>query len=146
MTKNMPEKPIVVLDSNELIFGLTGNKQYPKILIDNLKDLSQNYDFRINGQILKEVLDNVPNQYKEKFFKLVNYGLINYDNKLIDKRLINKYKNLKLKKGDNAIAAFTELINADFLISENRHFLQELKTKKFKILNAEQFLKEIIIS
>ena len=139
----MPEKSIVTLDSNELIFGLTGNKQYPKILIDNLKDLSQNYDFRINRQILKEVLDNVPNQYKEKFFKLVNYGLINYDNKLIDKKLIKKYKNLKLKKGDNVIAAFTELINADFLISENRHFLQELKTKKFKILNAEQFIKDI---
>jgi len=144
MTKNMPEKPIVTLDSNELIFGLTGNKQYPKILIDNLKDLSRNYDFRINRQILKEVLDNIPNQYKEKFFKLVNYGLLNYDNKLIDKKLIKKYKNLKLKKGDNVIAAFTELINADFLISENRHFLKWLQTRKFKILNAEQFLKEII--
>ena len=139
----MPEKPTVVLDSNELIFGITGNKQYPKILIDNLKDLSQNYDFRINRQILKEVLDNIPNQYKEKFFKLANYGLINYDNKLIDKKLIKKYRNLKLKKGDNVIAAFTELINADFLISENRHFLQELTTKKFKILNAEQFIKDI---
>ena len=41
-------------------------------------------------------------------------------------------------------AAFADRENADFLISENRHFLEELKIKKFKILNAEQFLKEVI--
>ena len=142
--KNMPKRFIVVLDSNELIFGLTGNEQYPKLLIDNLGKLNPKYDFRISRQILKDVLDNIPENCQEKFFRLVNYGIVNYDSQYVDKYLLSKYKNLKFKKGDIVIAAYTELINANYLISENRHFLKELKTRKFKIANAEQFLKDLI--
>lgn len=71
-------------------------------------------------------------------------NLITIKNFLTDVELFQKYKNLGFKKGDIAIAAFAEKENADFLISENRHFLKELKTRKFKILNAEQFLEEVI--
>jgi len=144
MMKIMPKEIIVVLDSNELIFGLIGKEQYPKILIGNLNKLKLNCSFRINRQIVKEVLDNIPNYHHGKFFRLIDYGIIKYDSKIIDKNLLNKYSNLKLKKGDNVIAAYAESVKAKTLISENRHFLKELKTRKFKIVNAEQFLKDIL--
>jgi len=56
--------------------------------------------------------------------------------------LFNKYKNLGLKKGDIAIAAFCDSVNADYLVSENRHFLKGIKNTKFKIVNVEQFLRK----
>ena len=58
--------------------------------------------------------------------------------------LFNRYKNLGLKKGDIAIAAFCEAIDAEYLISENRHFLKGIKNTKFKIVNIKQFLRKII--
>lgn len=140
----MLNNPIVVLDSNELILGLKGSNTYSKSLIDNLSTLNEIYDFRINDGIFQEVIGNIPHYTKEKFGKLLNIGAIKKQDFSIDKNLISKYKNLGLKKGDIVIAAYAELCKANFIISENRHFLQELKTKKFKIVNAEQFLKGLI--
>ena len=143
MMKNT-DKPIVILDTNEFVFGLIGNQEYPIFLIQGLGKLSENFDFRVSRQIVKEILGNIPKNYQGKLFNFINSGIIKYDDKLIDKNLLVKYKNCGLKKGDAVIAAFADRENTDFLISENRHFLKELKTRKFKILNAEQFLEEVI--
>ena len=138
------DKPIVVLDTNEFIFGLVGNQKYPAFLIQNLGKLSQDFEFCVSRQITKEILDNIPKNCQGRLFNLINSGIIKYDDKLIDKKLLVKYKTYGLKKGDVVIAAFADKENADFLISENRHFLKELKNAKFKILDAEQFIKNIL--
>ena len=137
-------KPIVILDTNEFVFGLVGNQKHPTLLIQNLGKLRQNFDFRVSRQIIKEILGNIPKNYQGKLFDLINSGMIKYDDKLVGEKLLVKYKTHGLKKGDAVIAAFADKENADILISENRHFLKELKTKRFNVMNAEQFLNEII--
>lgn len=82
------------------------------------------------------------------------------------KNLIKKYEKKGLKTSDAAIAAFTEYVSADYLLSENRHFprklfqrnqrkvfecresitfptIKNLKTTKFRVRNAEKFLRMI---
>ena len=143
MTKNTT-KSVVILDSNELIFGIIGNKGYPYQLMQSIAKLCDNFDFWISRQIVKEVLDNVQDGQKGEFFKLITSGFLKYDGKIVDRELFLKYRNKGLKKGDVVIAAFAEMKDADFLVSENRHFLKGLKTGKFRVLNAEHFLREVI--
>ena len=137
-------KKKAVIDSNEIILGLTTENTSSAIFIIKLNELKDKYEFIISDDIYQEVMRNIPHYTKEKFRKLLEFKIITIKGFLTDVELFQKYKNLGFKKGDIAIASFADKENADILISENRHFLQELKTKKFKILNAEQFLKEII--
>lgn len=44
------------------------------------------------------------------------------------------------EKGDAYIAAFAEWLRVDCLISDNRHFLQELHTDAYRLLTPSQFL------
>ena len=134
---------IVVLDSNEIIFGLLGNEPYPKILIDNLNVIRLKYDFLINRQIKLEVESNLPKTIVGKFNRLLSLNVIKVDNEELSNNLITKYKQLGLKKGDIIIAGFTEFKKAKYIVSENRHFLSELNKKDFEVLSAKEFL-EII--
>ena len=134
---------IVVLDSNEIIFGLLGNEPYPKILIDNLNVIILKYDFLINRQIKLEVESNLPKTIVGKFNRLLSLNVIKVDNEELSNNLITKYKQLGLKKGDIIIAGFTEFKKAKYIVSENRHFLSELNKKDFEVLSAKEFL-EII--
>ena len=140
----MHKKQIIVLDSNEIILGLKGSNSYSKLLIENLNTLRNFWEFRINQQIYEEIIRNLPHQTKEKFDKLLNFAIIKYQNQIVDKKLIDKYKGLGLKKGDIIIAAYADEINSNILISENRHFLKELKSRKFKVINAEKFIKNMM--
>lgn len=137
-------KKKAVIDSNEIILGLTTEDTSSANLIIKLNELKDKYEFIISDDIFHEVMRNIPYHTKEKFSELLKLKIIITKNFSADDNLFQKYKNLGFKKGDIAVAAFADKENAHFLISENRHFLQELKTKKFKIFNAEQFLKEII--
>ena len=137
-------KEKAVIDSNEIILGLTTENTSSAIFIIKLNELKDKYEFIISDDIYQEVMRNIPNYTKEKFSKLLEFKIITINDFLTDVELFQKYKNLGFKKGDIAIASFADKENADILISENRHFLKWLQTRKFKILNAEQFLKEII--
>ena len=44
------------------------------------------------------------------------------------------------EKGDAFIGAFAEWMKVDYLISENRHFLRELQTEAYAVMNAERFI------
>ena len=137
-------KKKAVIDSNEIILGLTTENTSSAIFIIKLNELKDKYEFIVSDDIYQEVMRNIPNYTKEKFSKLLEFKIITINDFLTDVELFQKYKNLGFKKGDIAIASFADKENADILISENRHFLKWLQTRKFKILNAEQFLKEII--
>lgn len=137
-------KKKAVIDSNEIILGLTTENTSSAIFIIKLNELKDKYEFIISDDIYQEVMRNVPSCTKEKFSKLLKFKIITINDFLADVELFQKYRNLGFKKGDIAIASFADKENADILISENRHFLRWLQTRKFKILNVEQFLKEII--
>jgi len=137
-------KKKAVIDSNVILVGLTAEGTSSANFIINLNKLKDKYEFVISDDIYQEVIRNIPYHTKEKFSRLLKFKALIIKDFFSDSNLFQKYRNLGLKKGDIAIAAFAEKENADFLISENRHFLNELKTRKFKIVNAEQFLKEVI--
>ena len=130
---------IIVLDSNEYIHYINKKNLLPQKLF-----LDKNLAIFINDHIIREVLRNIEELQKKEFYNIIfKYNIEFYGLKL-PVHLLDKYKNLGLKKGDVAVAAFCEAIDAEYLISENRHFLKGIKNTKFKIVNAEQFLKKII--
>ena len=129
----------IVLDSNEYIYCINKENLLPEKLF-----LDKNQSILIDDQIIREVLRNIDESQKKEFYSILFKYDINFYGLKIPVHLLNKYRNLGLKKGDIAIAAFCEAINAEYLISENRHFLKGIKNTKFKIVTIVQFLKKIV--
>ena len=129
---------IIVLDSNEYINYLSKETLF-------LDEITRNDELTIyiNETITKEVLNNINEQLKKRFYDfLFTNNIIAYDQKL-PFGLIKKYKELGLKKGDITIAAFCEHIKVNYLITENRHFLRSKKFNKFKVLSLKEFWDKI---
>ncbi len=94
--------------------------------------------------IAKEVTRNlvVAEQLREfyRLFQDRKFGQI--IDEPIPSALVEKYINLGLPaKADAFIGAFAEWMNVSHLISENRHFIRDLDTTAFQILNAAEFIK-----
>ena len=135
---------IIVLDSNEYINYISKKSAGRTDFSAEKLFLDKNLSVAINDPIIREVLRNISEVQKKEFYRIISKNNINFYGELLPIHLLDKYKNLKLKKGDIAIAAFCENINADYLISENRHFLKGIKNTKFKIVNAEQFIRKVL--
>ncbi len=125
---------IIVLDSNEYINFLSKKQaQLSKVL--------ESHTVHANELVVKEVLRNVPEGMKKDFYALLMKNSIVLHSEKLPKHLQEKYEKRGLKKGDIVIAAFCENIKADYLISENRHFLRERVFDKFNVVNLKGFLK-----
>ena len=94
----------------------------------------------INETITKEVINNLSQSFIKDFYDFLLRNNINVYYEKMSFGLLQKYKKLGLKKGDIAIAAFCETISADYLITENRHFLKSRKFDRFKVLSLKEFL------
>ena len=128
----------IVLDSNEYINFFNKKPIFLYKIIAN-----NDIPIYIHESIVIEVLNNINNVHKGKFYKIIfENNIILYNNKL-PFYLHTKYKKLGLKKGDIAIAAFCDYINANYFISENRHFLREFKFDKFKVVTLNGFFNNI---
>ncbi len=131
----------IVLDSNEYILFL------------NKKSISLNELFEkegiviyVNGSIVREVLRNIAETIKSRFYKMLFKNKIEVNDKKLPFYLFDKYKKIGLKKGDIAIAAFCDFIKADCLITENRHFLKEAEVKEFKVVTIKDFLSKFYVN
>ena len=131
----------ICIDSSALIFGLQGTKSPATELLDLLgKDLN----LIIPRLIAKEVTRNLRTSQQEKlFYRLFeNYEFATIIDEPVPKLLVKKYTELGLPgKADAFIGAFVEWQNINYLISENRHFLRQLTTNAFEILEAKEFVK-----
>ena len=125
---------IIILDSNEYI-----NYFNKKDLLDKVFS-NQDILIYINDIIIREVIRNLKELQIKEFYNLIFNKNINFYGHKIPLQLLTKYKKLGLKKGDIAIAAFCESISADYLVTENRHFLKSKKFDKFKVLSLKRFL------
>jgi len=126
---------IVILDANEYI-NYISNKI---LLLDRILSDDKILIY-INETITKEVINNLSQSLIKDFYDFLLRNNISVYYEKIPFHLLQKYKKLGLKKGDIAIAAFCENINADYLITENRHFLKSKKFDKFKVLSLKEFL------
>ena len=124
----------IVLDSNEYILYLN-NKS---LLLHKLFD--HEISIYVNELIIKEVLRNITHSQRKTFYQLLFKGQINVFNEALPFSLYEKYQKLGLKKGDIIIASFCEHIKADYLLTENRHFLKSNLKATLKILTLKEFL------
>ena len=125
----------IVLDSNEYINFL--NKKSP---ILNELFVIESATVYVNDSIVKEVLRNIKETIKGEFYKMLFKNKILVKNEKPPFYLFGKYKKLGLKKGDITIAAFCEHVSADYLITENRHFLKDVGIDEFRIITLKDFL------
>lgn len=126
---------IIVPDSNEYI-----NYLDKKNLLLQKIFLNENLLICINDIIIREVLRNIKELQKKELYNILFENNIDFYGQRLPLHLLTKYKKLGLKKGDISIAAFCENINADCLITENRHFLKSKKFDKFEVLGLKGFL------
>lgn len=124
----------LVLDSNEYIFYFD----------DKSNDILRLFDFQdtrifLTDLVIQEVIRNIRKESVNDFFNMLKNPKFEVIAEEIPKNLIEKYRKLGLKKGDIVIAAFCEFIEADYLITENRHFLKSKKFDKFKVLSLKDF-------
>ena len=126
---------IIVLDSNEYILFLNN-------LLPDLNKILENSNFKVylHELIIKEVMRNIGEDQKKDFYKLLFKNNFIIHEEELPFYLFENYKKFGLKKGDILIASFCEWITADYLITQNRHFLREVKVNNFKILNLKEFL------
>ncbi len=137
--KSIGPDTVLILDTNEFIFGLTGTKQSSVELLDHIGDLT----IVIPAMVVREVRANLEHRYQlgKAFFRLLASGE-NFTILWIDppQEIIEKHVALGFAEEDAAIAAAAECAGADFVISENRHFLQRKEGLSFQTINAEKAL------
>jgi hypothetical protein len=135
---------ILVLDSNEYIFGLTDLQSDSAILLKVIKD----YVVIVPAMVVREVTSNLAamNSTLPRMF----YGLLNDPSAHIARsfdeppeELWLKYLDLGLSDEDAFVGAIAEWVGAKFLVSENRDFLRELKTEAFEVVDASMMLQKL---
>ena len=97
----------------------------------------------VPAMVVKEVRDNLQREYGlgKEFFRLI----VRKENITVmwadpPADLVAKYTALGFVGGDAVIAACAEWVGAEYLISENRHFLERSEATSFAIINAETAL------
>lgn len=131
----------ICIDSSTFIPGL--QKSEPD-KVKLLRLVRNNIQITIPRLIAKEVTRNlvVAEEVREfyRLFQEEEFGQI--IDEPIPSALVEKYINLGLPaKADAFIGAFAEWMNVSHLISENRHFIRELQTTAFQIVNTAEFIK-----
>ena len=133
----------IVIDTNIWIFGLRNQVDQPACY-QLLQYLNKLY-VKTPYQIFLELQTNLDHEELKRLFHLIYL----YPNRIeiswekADLVLINKYRNLGCKLGDAVIAAHLEMMGIKTLVSENRDFLGEIKGLPFRVLHAEEALREL---
>ena len=134
----------LVLDSNEYIFALgLSRKESCKTLLEYLIGNIPQHSICICRTIVEEVRANLAIKDFHNFVKFINIFTNIDEDFLVPFELGAKYETKGLKDADALIAAFTDWVGADILVTENRHFLSSRRGLPFKVLNANKCLKLI---
>jgi len=135
----------LVLDANEYIFslGIFKKESCESLLKFIIEETFSSHIICICRTIVEEVRANLTLQEFHNFVKVVNILTTIDEDFLIPFELGAKYEAKGLKPADALIAAYTEWIGANVLITENRHFLSRQTDLPFKVLTAHDTLKFI---
>ncbi len=134
----------LVVDANEYIFALgLFRKQSCESLLNLLIDNFPSHSISICRIIVEEVRANLTPKEFHNFVKFINVFTTIDEDFLVPFELGSKYEIKGLKEADALIAAYTEWVGADVLVTENRHFLSHHGGLPFKVLTAENCLRLI---
>jgi len=130
----------ICIDSCALIHGLQESDPASARLLDLL---GEELIVIIPRLVAQEVTRNLDSRAQvRRFYRLFQnheFALIIDDP--VPEALVSKYSALGLPaKADAFIGAFAEWMSVQYLISDNRHFLRELKADAFEVVDAETFL------
>jgi predicted nucleic acid-binding protein len=130
----------ICIDSCVFIHGLGDKEPAAARLLDRI---SPELALVIPRLVAQEVTRNLttPEQVR-RFYRLFhNRAFAFIVDELVPRPLVDKYASFGLpEKADAFIGAFAEWMQVRYLISDNRHFLRELKTQAFDVINAEEFI------
>jgi predicted nucleic acid-binding protein len=130
----------ICIDSCVWIGGLRDNLSPSARVIDLM---SRELQVLIPRLIAQEVSRNLATGEQRRLFYRLFQGceLAVIVDEPVSPELVTKYVNLGLRaKADAFIGAFTEWVQAEYLISCNRHFLKELKATEFEVVEPATFL------
>ena len=130
---------LICIDSNQFIFGLTGADPDAVPLLDVLGEFS----VVVPRLIVQEVTRNLdtPAQVRDFYRLIYDAPHVLVIDEPVPNDLVAEYERLGLpEKADAVIGAFVAWVGARYLVSDNRHFLQDLKCTTFEVLGPAQFL------
>ncbi len=93
--------------------------------------------------IVEEVRTNLTIKEFNDFVRFINILTTIDEDFFIPFELGAKYEAKGFKEADALIAAYTEWVGADVLVTENRHFLANYGNLPFKVLTAVKCIKLI---
>lgn len=126
----------ISLDTNVFIFGLRNLDPFAALILQNLYQ----FNIQICDQVERELSNNFSENELKLFYKQIG-SLSNFKMKykILDEKYLIKYQEFGLKLGDANIAAFCEEEDIELFVTENRHFLQNLRPRSFKVVNCKTF-------
>lgn len=134
----------LVIDSNEYIFAFGPTKADASLmLVEKLLETRASHVVRIPRTIIAEVKRNIHPAQVREFMAFINAFTIVDEDFFVPFEIGARYEAMGLKEADALIAAYTEWVGADALVTENRHFLNKHPNLPFKVLTAEKCLKLI---
>jgi hypothetical protein len=139
---------LLILDANEYIFGLSELKDTSVKLLDVLPFV-EGLKVIVPSTVLDEATRNLSYIHSILVTKLNDliYGYEKFSvvsDAGLPQSLVEEYQRLGLpSEADARIGAFTEWVKAHFLVSENQHFLKDLKTTAYKVIDAAEVLQRI---
>lgn len=133
----------VVLDTNIWIFGLRNQPDRPACT-RLLRCLNRMY-VRVPRQVLLELRANLNIEEMNDLFRQWSYYPTRVDIRWdkVSSALVEKYQKMGCKLGDAAVSAHVEAMGIKILVSENRDFLEEIRGLSFRVLRAEDALREL---
>lgn len=133
-----------VIDSNEYIFAFGPLKDSVSyIFLEELLERVGLHSVRIPRTVFEEVKRNLSPEPFREFISFINALTTIDEDIVVPFEIAVKYEAKGLKPADAFIAAYTEWVGADVLVTENKHFLNRHFDLPFKILTAEECLKLI---
>lgn len=134
----------LVIDSNEYIFAFGPLKEPLSFrFLEKLLEAGHSHTVRIPRTIFEEVKRNLSHESFSEFISFISELTEIDEDFVVPFEIAFKYESKGLKTADAFIAAYTEWVGADVLVTENRHFLNHHFDLPFKVLTAEKCLKLI---
>ena len=131
---------LLIIDSNEYILAFGPSKEsVSKPLLDILVDVSSIHTLRISRLTVEEVRRHLTSETFQEFMSFISAITTIDEDFLVPFELGAKYESKGLP-ADALIAAYTEWVGADALVTENRHSLSLHSDLPFRILSAQKCL------
>ena len=130
----------ICIDSSVFIPGLQDNDPAAAHVLELI---GAEITLLIPRLIAQEVTRNLntPQQVRQFYHLFHTYDFAFIVDEPVPRNLVEKYNALGLpEKADAFIGAFSEWMDIRYLISNNRHFLHDLQTDTFRVLDAAGFI------